>query len=1016
MNKIIGSHSSPGVYTKFTDLSYAANSIGITTLGLVGETLKGPAFEPIMISDWSKYQDYFGGTSAEKFQGTQYPKYELPYIAKSYLSASDQLYVCRVLGLSGYNAGPAFVLTAEKSVPPMPTDGTGSVTAGTNNKYVIALLRSRGSYNTTGDTMNCNSTASTSYDTLTYFCDEIEIAPATKNDFGYNECTEDIYNGGNPAGLNIDQNNYGVFNITTKKKNKIKNTYTVSLNPNSKNYIYNVLGSNPNDGNADIFVEELYDYYLEDLIIEGKVNAISSTVETIKEAILEEVADAVADFVSIPKDKLNRTNLGQTYLVDSNAIENSGLYFYEDAQVSVGDIVKVISEFDNSGKRIYTYEVIVSLKNAEPDAKTIQVVKVLSQGVYYYKNEQNKSVESLSTVMDLNDYKEQFRCATTPWVVSEIKGEGKNLELKKLFRFHTITDGNAANEQVKISIANIKPDDGTFDVYVRDYNDSDGNQTILESYKNVNMVPGNSKYIGLQIGTIDGSYELKSKYVMIEIIENDMTMMCVPGGFLGYPSREYKEGLVSPTFKYNTFYDDTIREKRQYFGLSNLTGVDVDMLRYKGKNAYTENYAVGYTNGFHLDSTLSNEVLEVLGDVNVTVDGEPISKWTTVSPNNIVNGSNKSPILGSESDMEGTIYENVALRKFTLYPYGGFDGWDIYRTERTNGDEYSVNKYKGNTRGLTKNSTFSKINDGTGLNLTGNTINSDYYAYLAGAKQFDNPEKFQINLFATPGIDYVNQLSLSNEILAMIEDDRKDSLYIMTTPDKPAGASDVVDDMYTSAEASSNLDDSDIDTYYAATYYPWVKYYDSANSIYINLPATKDVLRNMADVDNKKYPWFAPAGIERGNVDCVKMHFFAKIEDEDNVYGNRINPLKTFSKDGVKIWGNKTLYRGDTPMNRVNTVRLMLYMRKLISEAVRVLIFEPNDTTLKGEFISIVNPILSNIKAERGITDYRLDVSQTPEEMDAHELSCRLWVKPTPTLEYISIEFMITPQGVDFAD
>ena len=390
MNKIIGSHSSPGVYTKFTDLSYAANSIGITTLGLVGETLKGPAFEPIMISDWSKYQDYFGGTSAEKFQGTQYPKYELPYIAKSYLSASDQLYVCRVLGLSGYNAGPAFVLTAEKSVPPMPTDGTSSVTDGTNNKYVIALLRSRGSYNTTGDTMNCNSTASTSYDTLTYFCDEIEIAPATKNDFGYNECTEDIYNGGNPAGLNIDQNNYGVFNITTKKGGKIKNTYTVSLNPNSKNYIYNVLGSNPNDGNADVFVEELYDYYLEDLIIEGKVNAISSTVETIKEAILEEVADAVADFVSIPKDKLNRTNLGQTYLVDSNAIENSGLYFYEDAQVSVGDIVKVISKFDNSGKRIYTYEVIGKLKNAEPDAKTIQVVKVLSQGVYYYKNEQNK--------------------------------------------------------------------------------------------------------------------------------------------------------------------------------------------------------------------------------------------------------------------------------------------------------------------------------------------------------------------------------------------------------------------------------------------------------------------------------------------------------------------------------------------------------------------------------------------------------------------------------------------------
>ena len=131
MGKIRGTHSSPGIYTQITDLSYAANTLGITTLGLVGETLKGPAFEPIMVSNYSEYQDYFGGTSAEKFKDTNYPKYELPYIAKSYLSASDQLYVCRVLGLSGYNAGPAFALTAQ--------DANGK-------KFVSAILRSRGHY------------------------------------------------------------------------------------------------------------------------------------------------------------------------------------------------------------------------------------------------------------------------------------------------------------------------------------------------------------------------------------------------------------------------------------------------------------------------------------------------------------------------------------------------------------------------------------------------------------------------------------------------------------------------------------------------------------------------------------------------------------------------------------------------------------------------------------------------------------------------------------------------------
>ena len=70
---------------KEIDMPYATKSLGITTLGLVGETLKGPAFEPININSWSDFQNYFGGTSTEKYKGNGYPKYELPYIAKSYL-------------------------------------------------------------------------------------------------------------------------------------------------------------------------------------------------------------------------------------------------------------------------------------------------------------------------------------------------------------------------------------------------------------------------------------------------------------------------------------------------------------------------------------------------------------------------------------------------------------------------------------------------------------------------------------------------------------------------------------------------------------------------------------------------------------------------------------------------------------------------------------------------------------------------------------------------------------------
>ena len=102
---------SPGVYTSETDLTFVSQSVGVTTLGMVGETLKGPAFEPIFISSYDEYQAYFGGTSPVKFVNTQIPKYESAYIAKSYLQQSNQLYVTRILGLSGYDAGPSWSIT-----------------------------------------------------------------------------------------------------------------------------------------------------------------------------------------------------------------------------------------------------------------------------------------------------------------------------------------------------------------------------------------------------------------------------------------------------------------------------------------------------------------------------------------------------------------------------------------------------------------------------------------------------------------------------------------------------------------------------------------------------------------------------------------------------------------------------------------------------------------------------------------------------------------------------------------
>ena len=880
-----GKHSSPGVYIEEIDKSYATKSLGVTTLGVVGETLKGPAFEPVRISDWSEFQDYFGGTSTEKFKGTGYPKYELPYIAKSYLQESKQLEVCRVLGFSGYNAGPAWVIYGENS---------------DKKKYAIGILRSKAEYGGITQEDICNGSAENN-DKISFNAITVKMQPYTSLSSTLAGCKITITEGTTEEEIKVSVNNYGKFNLALYDKENPTNSdepyqvIPVSLNPGESNYIVNMLGMDAQSGKYSIFVEDLYD------------------------------------------------------LAHIDACDNK------------------------------VYEKISIEKIAEANT-------------------------------NVSDYKEQFRYASTPWFVSQMKGNGKNVDLKTLFRFHTISDGNAANSQIKISIANILPDEGLFDVLIRDYHDTDNSQVILERFNKCSMVPGTSNFIGLQIGTFNGDYAVKSKYVTVEVNENEDTESCVPCGFLGYPVRNL-DGFEYLPMAYNTKAYDNYKPNKQFFGMSDLTGVDLDILTYKGFNAYHGDNRI-FSDGFHLDSFINAKNSDGEKIISYTVDG--VEGYSFVTPNTDLGmdlGATQPPHIASEGEMEDNIYSDKRLRKFTCYPCGGFDGWDIYRKERTNSNEYRANKYKGAlNKEDNKNAAFSSAFNASDYGLTGRVINSDYYAYLAGYKQFDNPHKVKINLFATPGIDYVNNLDLFNEVLDIVEEYRKgDCLYIVTTPETGKNG-----EIYDADSAVANLETQEINTSYAATYYPWVKYYDSANKKYINLPVTKDVVRNFAYTDNVSHPWFASAGMSRGPVDCVKATRFTRQEEEDVLYEGLINPVKTFASDGVKIWGNKTLYQEDTPLNRINVRRLMIRVKDLVMSAAKKLIFEQNDNTVDAQFRSIVEPILANVKQNRGITDFKIKTDTSAEARDRKELPAAIYVKPINCLEFIPITFTIYPEGAEF--
>jgi phage tail sheath protein FI len=172
----------------------------------------------------------------------------------------------------------------------------------------------------------------------------------------------------------------------------------------------------------------------------------------------------------------------------------------------------------------------------------------------------------------------------------------------------------------------------------------------------------------------------------------------------------------------------------------------------------------------------------------------------------------------------------------------------------------------------------------------------------------------------------------------------------------------------------------------------------------------------LALTDNIAFPWFATAGYTRGLVNAVKARKKLTQDDRDTLYQGRLNPIATFSDVGTVIWGNKTLQVRESALDRINVRRLLLQARKLISAVAVRLLFEQNDDQVRQDFLDAVNPILDSIRRDRGLIDFRVVVENTPEDLDNNQLTGKIYLKPTRALEFIDIEFLITPTGASFED
>jgi hypothetical protein len=944
---------SPGVYTSEKDISFITRQVGVTSLGLVGETTIGPAFQPIFITNYGEFQSFFGGLNATKVKDTGAPQYELPYIAKSYLSQSNQLFVTRVLGFSGYKAGLAWGIALDAaldpetegvSIPATPAATLFNFTASTgSNSTIIALTSSNSIIQSLWDegllTTQLNGIGSKNIGDP----GSVSILMYKKNDNTFE---------GASFTYTVTAKGNSICCITGKTSG-VTITYTGSPYSDVDNQIVGLLRSR------------------------GSINSLNQlpNFEVSGGSYNVEIDPTYTDSTENP--------LGDFSLSGNSTLQGLFNYTVSLDSTKMNYLPRVLGRGAQDGKTaLFLEEFFPNMLN---DAIALEKVRGLKQILIDYD-------------FDFQEYRNEYQPAQTPYVVSELRGN----KVLRLFRFNTISDGNAANEQFKISIVNIKPDAKEFDVLVRGFYDTDARPVILESFSRCTMDPTSANFIGRRIGTLDGLYASKSSYVLVELDEESDTAEAFPAGFIGYPIRDYQTNtgnsdVVSPIMTFKTVYGEFENKRKYYLGLSETQGIDSDFFDYKGKPSNLSYDAwTGLTSGFHMDMDAAGVTID-----NVVL---PLGTGGTYSP--IFTFQTGNAEFRTDAGLIGTDYEKIFSRKFTFAPYGGYDGWDIYRTIRSNSDTFIVNGKDGiSGRGDNVNGAFTYRtleNGDTG-------INSDYYAYLEAIKTFQNPEAININVFATPGIDTFDNTNLVEAAIEMIEEERADSLYIVTTPDYGNGAA-------LSAQEAVDIMDGNYDSNYTCTYWPWIQINDTENNVLIYVPPTRDVVRNIALTDNIAFPWFAAAGIQRGDVDAIKARKKLTLAERDNLYENRINPIATFTSDGIKIWGNKTLQVKESALNRINVRRLLLQARKLISAVSIRLLFEQNDSVVRNQFLGLVNPILDNIRSERGLTDFRVVLSNSPEDIDRNQLTGQIFLKPTRALEFIQLEFVIMNTGASFTN
>lgn len=294
-----------------------------------------------------------------------------------------------------------------------------------------------------------------------------------------------------------------------------------------------------------------------------------------------------------------------------------------------------------------------------------------------------------------------------------------------------------------------------------------------------------------------------------------------------------------------------------------------------------------------------------------------------------------------------------------------------------------------------------------GFDLSSTSNDDGGKSYLQALNLLANQDEYDINMILVPGANQRDHSPIVDKAIRVAES-RGDAFTIV----------DPVP--YGSTPETAVAEAADYNSSYAAMYWPWVQIPDNQLNKLVWVPAGTVLPGVLAFNDRVAHEWYAPAGLNRGGIDvAVRAERKLTHTNRDTLYEGRVNPLATFPGQGVCVWGQKTLQKKSSALDRVNVRRLLINLKKFIASTSRFLVFENNTNETRNRFLSTVVPYMERVQQNQGLFAFKVvmdGTNNTPDIVDRNIMKGDIFIQPAKAAEFIVIDFNVMPTGATFGE